>query len=178
MNDPLDILDAVWTEALADRVQPTNESATEAMYRSYSITFHTPLEQARQLPIDIVARAVYAETVRNLAEEDFEEYLQNVINPSTPESEEESIQEFIKKAVEDEHKSNPSLYKKKDAKPKDNVDLPPKESQSLKGKSDNPFQFSDSGSKSYGIADESPSGGPSGLDSLEKALRVDQETKE
>lgn len=96
-------LDKIYSIAISNVVDGLNQDYIyRKLTRAYSSKFNVSLQEARALPIDEVALDLYESYFEELDDEELDEAIERFLNPEHEESEEASIQEFIKQAEQEE----------------------------------------------------------------------------
>lgn len=124
-----DILETCQAEALAGRLNPTEDSVWRSMARTYSKTFHTPLADVLQMDPEHVILNVYESQAEDLDLEDYNKLehimdtLRSIEDPEYEAKKRDEQAEFDRKAeLEEEERVksgravHPSLQKELDRK--------------------------------------------------------------
>lgn len=104
--DYKELLDYCKATALANALEPTEESVYRSICRSYSKTFSTPLHEVMELDPEFVTLSYYENEMDDVeVEENVEGLLDTVYGMQDPEYEKEKqdeLKDFMKKAEEEE----------------------------------------------------------------------------
>jgi succinate dehydrogenase flavin-adding protein (antitoxin of CptAB toxin-antitoxin module) len=97
----VDFYEAFQKKALAAVLRPDEDAFLRHVFRFYSKTFHVPLPEVDDLPLDHVLTSYYEEGFENMGEEDREEYKERLTE--TPEERTERLaKEKAAEAADDE----------------------------------------------------------------------------
>jgi hypothetical protein len=103
-----DLLDQAKITAIQNALSPTETSVWSQLCRTYSKTFHTPLHLVETLDPEIVLQAVFENQLESFdPEKDLQslyDQLRHIEDPDWEETEEEDLQDFIKKTEKAEAK--------------------------------------------------------------------------
>ena len=118
-----EILEFCKVKAISDVLSPTEESIWEDACRTYSQSFHTPLQEVLKMDMEHVFYQNFALQLEEVdVDESVEELLEQVYkieNPDYEAEKEEELQAFIKKVEEDDKKRSKLILKKQPLIPKD-----------------------------------------------------------
>lgn len=97
----MDLFEAIKVKALHSVLHPDEEYFTRKLYRWYSKTFFTPLQEVYDLPLESVLRDWYEERFEALEEDERSEELALVLETTDQKTERKSVEEQEKATEED-----------------------------------------------------------------------------
>jgi hypothetical protein len=129
MSILMDLLTYCRIHAISTCFNPTEESIYRDACRSYSKTFHTPLEDVFKLDPEVVFLANYEEQLSDIdLEENVESLLEQIYAIEDPDyfkSKEDDLQQFIQKVQQEEYEKVSKKQSSKNSLPKIENPIPP-----------------------------------------------------